>query len=121
MAATQSPKPARAVVVLSTAPNRKTARKITRILLIEKLAACVSILPGCESHYFWKGKMERANEVPLVIKTTPARAPALRRRLTAIHPYDCPEVLMLPVLDGHPGYLKWLADSVGAPPKGKKR
>jgi periplasmic divalent cation tolerance protein len=98
------------VVVLVTAPPDR-APDLARRLVEEKLAACVNILPGARSIYAWKGELCDDSEALLVIKTRAARFDALRARVVALHPYEVPEVIELPILDGHAPYLKWLDDS----------
>jgi periplasmic divalent cation tolerance protein len=102
-----------AVVVLCTVPDEAVAERIARTLLEERLAACVSRLPGVHSLFRWEGEITAADEVQLVIKTRAARAPDLTRRLTAIHPYSVPEILVLPVAAGLPAYLDWIRTETG--------
>lgn len=99
-----------AVVLVSTASPAES-RRISDELLKDKLAACVSVVPGVRSRYRWKGKIMSAREELLVIKTTRALAPALIRRVKALHSYEVPEILVLPVSKGNPAYLRWIADS----------
>jgi periplasmic divalent cation tolerance protein len=99
-------------VVLVTASSSSEAGKISDALLKERLAACVSEAPGVVSRYWWKGKIEKAKERLLIIKTTRSRLPLLIRRVKALHSYDVPEVVALPVLSGNPGYLRWISESV---------
>jgi periplasmic divalent cation tolerance protein len=100
------------VVVLVTAPDRKTARKLAAAALRDKLIACANLVPGIESHYRWQGKLERGAEVLMVLKTTASRLAALERLVIAEHPYDTPEFVVLPIAHGHRRYLSWLRDSV---------
>ena len=97
-----------AVVALSTAPDSGQADRIARILVEERLAACVSRVPGVRSLFRWEGAIESAEEILLLIKTHARKAPELTRRLAEIHPYDVPEILILPVAAGLGGYLDWL-------------
>ena len=101
-------------VVLVTAPDLKTARALAQSVLQARLAACVNLVPRIESHYWWQGKLESGAEVLLVIKTTQAKLAALEKAVLAGHPYDTPEILVLPVQAGTRRYLDWLADSVAA-------
>jgi len=103
---------ARFAVVLVTAPDLKTARVLARSLLTARLAACVNLLPRLESHYWWKGKIERGAEVLLLIKTTKTRLRAVEKLLLAKHPYDTPEFLVLTPSAGSARYLAWLEESV---------
>jgi periplasmic divalent cation tolerance protein len=97
-------------VVLCTAPSDR-AELIARALLDQRVAACVNILPGATSLYWWQGAIEAANEALLVIKTRADRVPALTEAIVAAHPYDVPEVLVLPTLlgAGNRAYLAWVA------------
>jgi periplasmic divalent cation tolerance protein len=81
-------------------------------VLEKKLAACANILAGVESIYRWKGKVERAREVLVVMKTTASRLPDLEREVNLLHSYDIPEFIALPVIAGSREYLKWVSDSV---------
>ncbi|MDP3702877.1 MAG: divalent-cation tolerance protein CutA [Candidatus Omnitrophota bacterium] len=100
------------VVVLTTCPNRTVARRIATALVTKRLAACVNLLPGIESTFRWEGKIDRANEVLLVIKTTRRRFGALARAIKHLHPYEVPEIIALPVTIGAAPYLRWLSQSV---------
>lgn len=99
-------------VVLVTAPDLKTARRLARVVIEARLVACVNVIPRVESHYWWQGKIEFSAEVLLVMKTTTARLPELERRLVAEHPYDTPEIVTLPLGAGNARYLGWLVESV---------
>jgi len=98
------------MLILCACPEKIGARQLARIVLEERLAACVQIVPWVESLYHWKGKIEQARETLLLIKTTKARWPKLRDRLAALHPYEVPEIVALEIGDGLPAYLKWVAD-----------
>lgn len=100
------------LVVLSTVGSTDDAERIARGLVERGLAACVNIVPGVVSVYRWKGAVQREAELLLVIKTRTERLPALTEALTAMHPYDVPEALALPVEDGLAPYLAWLDDAV---------
>jgi periplasmic divalent cation tolerance protein len=102
----------RFALVLVTAPDLRSARKLARAALKARLAACANLLPRLESHYWWQGKIETAAEVLLLFKTTAARLRKLERLLLATHPYDTPEFLVLRLDAGAERYLKWLAQSV---------
>lgn len=95
-------------VLLSSCPDEQTARDIADALVAERLAACVTILPGAQSVYRWRGRVERAAEHMLLIKAPAAAYPMLERRLLELHPYDVPELLVLPVHGGHLEYLRWV-------------
>lgn len=97
------------LLVLTNTPDRATAERIAEALVTEQLAACVNILAGCTSLYRWEGKLERASEVPLLIKTTRDAYPQLETRLRQLHPYELPEIIALPLSAGLPEYLDWVA------------
>ncbi|UCD25870.1 MAG: divalent-cation tolerance protein CutA [Gemmatimonadota bacterium] len=100
------------MVVLSTAPAKPVASRLAKALVERKLAACVNIVGGVHSLYMWKGKMKQDAEVLLVCKTTAERLPDLTAMLQQEHPYDCPEVVALPVIGGSADYLRWVIDAV---------
>lgn len=102
------------VVALSTVGKAEDAERIAEALVERRLAACVNIVPGLTSVYRWKGKLERDDERLLVIKTRRDRVDALRVALVSLHPYDLPELLVLPVEAGHAPYLAWIDESVSA-------
>lgn len=97
-----------ALVVLVTAPNPDKAAEIARTLVEERLAACGNVVPGLRSIYRWEGKVQDDAEALLVLKTTRARFEALRDRVLALHPYEVPEVIALPVEAGSARYLDWI-------------
>jgi periplasmic divalent cation tolerance protein len=99
-----------AVLVLSNAPDLLLAKRIAHMLVEEHLAACVNLGTARLSLYMWQGELEGADEIPITMKTTGARAPALIKRLLELHPYEVPEVLVLPVLGGSAAYLDWLRE-----------
>ena len=99
-------------VVLSTFPDADTAARVARTLVEEQLAACVNLLPTVRSIYRWEGKVCDEAETLAVIKTTAERYAALAAKIAELHPYQVPEVIALPVADGHPPYLAWLAEQV---------
>lgn len=103
------------LVVLSTVERADDAERIARALVERGLAACVNVVPGLVSIYRWKGEVERAEERLLLIKTRAERFEAVREALVALHPYDVPEALALPVADGHRPYLDWLDENARGP------
>lgn len=105
------------LLCLSNCPDRESAQRIARDLVERRLAACVNLLPGVESVYRWQGKVETGSEVMLLIKTVPARLPALTARIVELHPYELPEVIAVESGDGLPGYLEWIARETGAEPQ----
>lgn len=99
------------VVVLSTVARAEDAERIGRELVERGLAACVNVVPGLVSIYRWQGQVESQEERLLVIKTRGERFEALREALVALHPYEVPEVVALPIAAGHAPYLAWLDDN----------
>ncbi len=97
------------IVVYVTAKDRTEGRKIAQYLLDKKLAACVNIVDGIESHYRWEGQLERSNEVLLVIKTRKTYFAKVAKAVKAVHSYQVPEIIALPVVAGDKKYLTWLA------------
>jgi periplasmic divalent cation tolerance protein len=100
-----------ALVVLVTAPSVEIAASIARTVVEERLAACGNVLPGVRSIYRWEGKLQDEPEVLLVLKTRRSRFAALRDRILALHPYETPVVIALPVEAGSDAYLDWIAGS----------
>ncbi len=96
-------------LVLSTIDSTKVAEQIAHHIVEERLAACVNIIPDITSVYKWKGALERTTESLLVLKTTQERLSQLIERIKELHPYELPEVIVLPIEGGHPGYLDWVA------------
>ena len=99
-------------IVLVTAPDMRTARKLARVALRARLAACANLLPKMESHYWWQNKIETGTEVLLLFKTRQSRVAELEKAIVAKHPYDTPEFVVLPISRGNRRYLKWLGMSV---------
>ncbi|GHD75063.1 MULTISPECIES: divalent-cation tolerance protein CutA [Vogesella] len=104
------------IMVLCNVPDAALAQQIAETLVGEQLAACVNIMAPCRSVYRWQGKLENASEVPLQIKTTAAAYPALQARLLQLHPYEVPEIIVLPLAAGLPAYLTWVAAEVLSSP-----
>ena len=98
----------RAVFVYTTYPSLVEAERIGRAVLERRLAACVNILPGMISHYWWEGAIERGEEVVMIIKTRASLADAVRAAVKEMHSYTTPAILVLPVEGGEPAYLDWL-------------
>lgn len=99
------------VLVLTTLPADADAAAIAEALVDARVAACVNLLPVMESFYRWEGAIEHDNERQLVIKTTRPQVDALWERLRALHPYDVPEFVVVPIVDGNAAYLRWIGDS----------
>ena len=105
-----------AIVVFMTAANGEEATRLAEMLVGAHLAACVQILPEIESVYRWQGKIERSSEVLLLAKTTRGKFDDLEREVRALHSYDTPEIVAVPIVIGSASYLEWLskaADSRG--------
>jgi periplasmic divalent cation tolerance protein len=100
-------------VVFVTCPTRGLARKLARAVVEKRLAACVNLVHSpVESFYTWRGKLEKAREYLLVMKTTAKRLDELEREVARLHSYDVPEFIALPITEGSAKYLSWLDDSV---------
>ena len=101
-----------AIVIMVTVPTEEAGRQIARALLDGRLAACVNILSPLASHFFWEGKVNSEEEVLLLIKS---RASLFQEKLLpailALHPYQVPEIIALPVVMGYPAYLDWIMES----------
>ena len=101
------------IVVLVTCGSRREAARIARAVVTKRLAACVNITGApVRSIYRWKGKVEQAREVLLLLKTSRKNLAALRREVERLHSYDVPEFIALPITGGNPRYLAWLGDSL---------
>ena len=99
-------------IVLTTVSDEERARGLARTVVERRLAACVSIVPGVRSVYRWRGSISEDGEVLLIIKTAADRFEELRATLREIHPYELPEIVLVPLGDGDPDYLRWLDASV---------
>lgn len=96
------------LLVLTNLPDQQTAQTLAHQLVEQKLAACVNILSPCTSIYRWQGKIENAQEIPLLIKTTDTVYPALEKAIREMHPYELPEIVQVPLSGGLPAYIQWL-------------
>lgn len=101
------------VVVFSTFPNVERAADVVRTLVDERLAACANLVPGLRSIYRWNGQMHDDSEVLAIVKTTDEHVDAMIARLRALHPYETPEAIALPVTTGSAPYLAWVAAQTG--------
>ncbi len=101
--------PTQALLVIANCPDEAYANQIALAVVEAGLAACVNLLPRVQSVYRWQGAIESASEVPLLIKTTAGRYGELEAAIRALHPYDVPEIIALPIAQGLPAYLDWLA------------
>lgn len=100
-----------AIIVFMTAGNGEEAARLADMLVGAHLAACVQILPEIESVYRWQEKVERAPEVLVLAKTTRSKFEELEREVRALHSYDTPEIIAVPVVAGSAAYLKWLGEA----------
>ena len=96
------------LLVFSNLPDQASAAKLAAVLIEQRLAACVNVQAPCTSVYRWQGKVETATEVPIFIKTTRERYPALEAAIRAHHPYELPEIIAVPLVAGLPAYLEWV-------------
>jgi len=99
-------------VVLITCGSREEAEKISKVLVEEKLAACVNILSGVKSYFWWEGKVDEADEHLLIIKTSVEKIERLIEKVKELHSYSVPEIISLPILEGNTEYLKWIEKSI---------
>ncbi len=103
------------LLIFSTFPDADRAHEVGRTLVAERLAACVSVLPGVTSLYVWQGRPEEASEVLTLIKTRREQYPVLEARLRELHPYEVPEIIAVEVTAGLPAYLQWVAAGTERP------
>src|SRR5881409_408420 len=104
------------LLAISTFPDGETADRIAHTLIAEKFAACANIIPAVHSIYRWKDKIETGGEVIVLFKTTPDRQAAFQEKLKSLHPYELPEIIFVPVANGLPAYLRWVAENCGGEP-----
>jgi periplasmic divalent cation tolerance protein len=97
------------IVVLSTCANEADAGRVGRALVEARLAACVSVIPGLRSYYKWQGALETSDEVLLLIKSSRELFPQIKVEMEKIHPYEIPEILAIPVVEGAENYLDWMS------------
>jgi periplasmic divalent cation tolerance protein len=105
------------IMVFCTCPDENSAKAIASQLIQAKIAACVNLIPGVQSIYCWQGKIEQATEVQLLIKTKTRCFEQINQLIRSIHPYDTPEILATPIVDGDNQYLAWIDSTVTAPNK----
>ena len=103
------------LIILCTCPDLATAERIAETVVGERLAACVNIVPGLTSIYYWEGQIQRDAELLLLIKTRQEIYPLLEARIRQLHPYQIPEIIALPIQTGAAAYLDWIAHNSGAP------
>src|SRR6266581_4369928 len=101
------------LLALSTFPDAETARRISNQLVTERFVACANILPGVESIYRWNERIEIGNETLVFFKLSEDRQAAFQEKLRSLHPYEVPEIILVPVSSGLPEYLRWVVESCG--------
>jgi len=97
------------LLVFTNLPDRASAEKLAAALVEQRVAACVNVLAPCRSVYRWQGAVRHEEEHPVLVKTTSARYAALEAAIRALHPYELPEIVAVPIERGLPAYLEWLA------------
>jgi len=102
-----------AIMIVTHMPDRASARILARSLVESRLAACVSVGAPVESLYHWRGKIETAQEIPVVVKTRPERYADVEASIRAHHPYELPEIVAVPITHGFAPYLQWIAAETG--------
>ncbi len=100
------------IIIYITFPNKKEASVIVEQLLNHKYIACANVVDHIESHYWWKGAIDETDEVMAIIKTTHDRFGKVSELVKELHPYDVPEIIAVPIIDGSSEYLQWITDSV---------
>lgn len=103
------------IVIFITASNKKEAKKIAGALIKNRLAACVNIIDRIESFFWWQGKVDRANEALLIIKSRREKLTKIIKLVKSIHSYKVPEIIALAIIGGEKTYLKWIDESVRKP------
>ena len=103
-----------AIIVVTQVPDRAVAMELARALLERRLAACVNVGAPVESIYHWRGRIETGEEIPVVIKTRSVLYSHVEAAVRKIHPYDTPEIIAIPVVDGDERYLEWITDETTA-------
>lgn len=102
------------IVIFITAKNAREANKIAAKLVADKLIACANIIKGVKSIFRWQGKVDKADEVLLVLKSKKSCFPKIVKTVKSIHSYDVPEIIALPIIDGNKDYLNWIEKSCSA-------
>lgn len=100
------------LLVITNLPDRERAMELARTVIGKRLAACVNVLNGCTSVYRWRDQVQDDAEVPVLIKTCSSRFTALQEEILATHPYELPEIIALPIDQGHEPYLAWVRAEV---------
>lgn len=103
------------ILVITHFPDKQGAVALVETLLDQHLAACVNVLSACTSMYRWQGKIESAEEIPVLIKTQRQHYERVEQLIKMMHPYELPEVIMVPIMGGLPAYLQWIAAETQLP------
>ncbi len=103
------------ILIITNFPDKKGATALAKKLIDEQLAACVNVLGECTSVYCWQDKTELACEIPVLIKTRKQHYARVEQTIKAMHPYELPEVISVPVSGGLPAYLQWIANATLIP------
>lgn len=103
------------ITIVTTCPDAQSAQRIAVAVVSDGLAACVQRIAGLQSTYVWDGKIQEQAEVLLLVKTVKQAVPALAQRIRALHPYEVPEMLIVPVESGNEAYAQWVRDNVRLP------
>ena len=98
--------------VTTTLPQEAAAQRVATCVVEERLAACAQVLGPLSSTYRWEGTVERSQEWYCHVKTTAHRVAALQKRIRELHPYDVPEIIVVPIVGGEAGYLRWIEETV---------
>ncbi len=101
------------IVILITAKDKIEAKAISDKLLKDKLIACANIIAGIESVFWWQGKIDAAQEVLLILKSRRDSFEKIVKTVKSLHSYEVPEIIVLPIIDGNPDYLRWIDESIG--------
>jgi len=102
-----------AALVYMTAGDRQEAERVGQALIESKLAACVNILDGMQSMFWWQGKVEQEGEIVVIAKTREDLVPQLTEKVKSVHSYDCPCIVAVPIIDGNPDFLQWIREETG--------
>jgi len=100
------------IVVLVTSSSEEEAHKVAELLLAKRKAACVNIVPGVDSSFWWQGKLDSTRESLLIIKTRASLLTEIIGLVKSVHSYEVPEIIALPIIGGNEDYLKWIDDEV---------
>ncbi len=103
------------ILVMTNFPDKKGAVALAEALIAQHLGACVNVLSPCTSIYHWQGTVESADEIPVLIKTLRQHYDQVEQLIKMMHPYELPEVIMVPIISGLPAYLQWIANETQQP------